>query len=124
MAKRIPYWSNDRKIFPMTKTDYVKKGGKGVKVNETKELISRNQSKNVLNKTGLPFERSHRLTVQDHYKHSEPYDTFQSIGPSGDRKTVWYVDFPTGYRNYYKLRDKHYANKRNYQERKNNKPKK
>ena len=56
MAKRIPYWSNDRKLYPMTKTDYVKKGGKWVKVNETKELISRNQSKNVLNKAGLPFE--------------------------------------------------------------------
>lgn len=25
MAKKIPYYSNDRKLFPMTKTEYVKK---------------------------------------------------------------------------------------------------
>ena len=28
MAKKVPYYSNDRKLFPMTKTEYVRRGGR------------------------------------------------------------------------------------------------
>ena len=86
MAKKIPYYSNDRKLFPMTKTEYVKRGSRWFPVAREQEMISRKQAGYVLDKRGLPFERSHRLEKRDRYRHNEPYDTFSSISPDGQKK--------------------------------------
>ena len=60
MAKKVPYYSIDRKLFPMTKTEYVRRGGRWFPVSREREMISRKQAGYVLDKHGLPFERSHR----------------------------------------------------------------
>lgn len=86
MAKKIPYYSNDRKLFPMTKTEYVKRGSRWFPVAREQEMISRKQAGYVLDKHGLPFERSHRLEKRDRYRHNEPYDTFSSISTDGQKK--------------------------------------
>ena len=65
MAKKVPYYSNDRKLFPMTKTEYVKRGSRWFPVSREQEMISRKQAGYVLDKHGLPFERSHRLEKRD-----------------------------------------------------------
>lgn len=85
MAKKVPYYSNDRKLFPMTKTEYVRRGGRWFPVSREREMISRKQAGYVLDKHGLPFERSHRLEKRDRYRHNEPYDTFSSISPDGQK---------------------------------------
>lgn len=103
MAHKIPYYSNDRQIIPMTQTDYVKRGSRWVAVSSETQNISRNQSKMILDKKGLPFERSHRLEKRDKYKHDNPYDTFSSISPDGLRKSTWHVDFAKGDENYLRL---------------------
>lgn len=103
MAKKVPYYSNDRKLFPMTKTEYVKCGSRWVPVSTETEMISRRQAGNVLDPRGLPFERSHRLERRDRYRHNEPYDTFSSISPDGRRRSVWHVDWQTGHENYVRL---------------------
>ncbi len=121
MAKRLPYWDNDRRIFPMTKTDYVKCGSKWVPVKQETSCISRNQTKYVLSKQGLPGERSHRLEKRNRYGHNEPYDTFSSIRCDGLKKSTWQVDFEQGNKNYIKLRNKHYYDKERYAKKKKNK---
>lgn len=118
MAKRLPYYSNDKPIIPMTKTDYVLRGGKWVAVNQETKNISRNQAKNVLSKQGLPFERSHRLEKRDRYGHNQPYDTFSSISPDGKQKATFQVDFQQGDKNYIKLAHKSYYDKQRYKKRK------
>lgn len=120
MSKRIPYWSNDRKLFPMTKTDYVRRGNRWVPVDEETELISRKQTGYIFNKLGLPFERSHRMEKRDRYKHDEPYDTFSSISPDGKQKTVWHVDWNAGNANYRRLANQSYSAKQAWRKRKNN----
>lgn len=117
--KRLRYYDNDRPIFPMTKTEYVKCGSKWVAVKQETTTISRNQTKNVLSKQGLPFERSHRLENRDRYGHNEPYDTFSSISPDGTQKSTWQVDFKKGYDNYTRLARKSYYDKQRYKKRKN-----
>lgn len=119
MAKKIPYYSNDRKLFPMTKTEYVKSGSKWIPVRQEKELISRKQAGYVLDKRGLPFERSHRLEKRDRYRHGEPYDTFSSISPDGQCKSEWYVDWMKGHENYMRLSRQSYAAKEAWRRRKN-----
>lgn len=121
MAKKVPYYSPDRKIYPMTKTDYVKRGSRWVEVSKETELISRNQTKYVLNKQGLPFERSHRLEKRDMYGHFEPYDTFSSISPDGLNKTTWYVDWVKGDDNYRRLQYQSVGAKQAWRKRKENK---
>lgn len=96
MAKRVPFNSWDRKLFPMTKTDYVKSGSRWVAVNQEKKMISRRQAGYVLDSRGLPFERSHRLVKRDVFRHNEPYDTFSSISPDGRKKSEFYVDWQAG----------------------------
>ncbi len=121
MAKRLPYYDNNKPIIPMTKTDYVRRGGKWVEVNSETRNISRNQTKNVLSKQGLPFERSHRLEKRDRYGHNEPYDTFSSISPDGTQKSTWQVDFRQGHENYIRLARKSYYDRQRYKQRKVNK---
>lgn len=121
MAKKVPYYSPDRKIYPMTKTDYVKRGSRWVEVNKETELISLNQTKNVLNKRGLPFERSHRLEKRDKYRHFKPYDTFSSISPDGQNKSTWYVDWVKGDDNYRRLQYQSVGAKQAWRKRKGNK---
>lgn len=36
MAKKVPYYSNDRKLFPVTKTEYVKRGSRWFPVAQEK----------------------------------------------------------------------------------------
>ena len=103
MPKKVPYYSNDRKLFPMTKTEYVKRGSRWVPVSTETEMISRRQAGYVFDPRGLPFERSHRLERRDKYRHNEPYDTFSSISPDGSRRSVWHVDWQTGHENYVRL---------------------
>lgn len=103
MAKRVPFNSWDRKLFPMTKTDYVKSGSRWVAVNQEKKMISRRQAGYVLDSRGLPFERSHRLVKRDVFRHNEPYDTFSSISPDGRKKSEFYVDWQAGEKNYLRL---------------------
>lgn len=118
MAKRLPYYSSDKPIIPMTKTDYVLRNGRWTAVKSETTKISRNQTKNVLSKVGLPFERSHRLEKRDRYGHNEPYDTFSSISPDGMQKSTWQVDFRQGNENYVKLAHKSYYDKQRYKKRK------
>ena len=111
-------YSDDQKHIPMTVTRYDKKGKGWVKRSEEKKLISRNQAKVVLDKRGLPFERSHRLEKRDRFGHSEKYDTFTSIRGDGEAKTVWSIDFEQGNKNYQKLRKKSYADRQRYKKNK------
>ena len=39
MAKKVPYYSNDRKLFPMVKTEYIKSGSKWIPVSREGEFI-------------------------------------------------------------------------------------
>lgn len=119
MAKKVPYYSNDRKLFPMTKTEYLKSGSKWIPVSKESEFISRKQAGYVLDKRGLPFERSHRLEKRDKYRHNEPYDTFSSISPDGRQKSEWYVDWNTGHENYIQAARRSYAAKKAWERRKN-----
>ena len=82
------------------------------------EMISRKQAGYVLDKHGLPFERSHRLEKRDKYRHNEPYDTFSSISPDGQQKSEWYVDWNTGHENYIRAARRSYAAKLGWQRRK------
>ena len=120
MVKRNHYkaWDPRHKHIPMTKTDYVRKGSKWVKVNSEKSIISNQQASWVLSKTGLPCERSHRLEKRNRYGHSRSYDTFSSISPDGRNKSTWYVDFAQGDKNYHKLLDKRYYDQKRYKKRK------
>ena len=111
MAKKVPYYSNDRKLYPMTKTEYVNRGGRWFPVSREQEMISRKQAGYVLDKHGLPFERSHRLEKRDKYRHNEPYDTFSSISPDGRQKSEWYVDWNAGHENYIRAARRSYAAK-------------
>ena len=108
MAKRYSVFSRKHKHIPLTKTDYVKSGGKWKPINVEHDVISDEQAGWILGSAGLPFERSHRLEKKDHYGHSHPYDTFSSISPDGMQKTKWSVDYATGDRNYSKLVRKSY----------------
>lgn len=53
MPKKVPYYSNDRKLFPMTKTEYVKRGSRWVPVSTETEMISRRQAGYVLTRAGF-----------------------------------------------------------------------
>lgn len=119
MAKKYHAWDLRHKHIPMTKTEYVKSGSKWVKVNSEKSIISEEQAKWVLSKTGLPGERSHRLE-RTRYDHSRMYDTFSSISPDGKRKSKWFVDFGQGYKNYQKLMNKRYYDQQRYKKKKLN----
>lgn len=106
MMKSI--FSKDHKHIPMAKAKFVKIGGKWELVNVEQEMISSNQAELILGSNGLPFERSHRREKRDRFGHNHPYDTFLSISPDGSEKTVWFVDFAAGDRNYSKLVRKHF----------------
>lgn len=114
MSRRLHYYDSDYKYIPMTRTDYVKDGSKWKPIKSKKELISRNQSKLVLNNIGLPFEKSHRLEKRDKFGHNEKYDYFSSISPDGKNKSSWQIDFYTGHKNYIKNSKKYYYNKNYY----------
>ena len=85
MAKKVPYYSNDRKLFPMTKTEYVKRGSRWFPVSREQEMISRKQAGYVLDKHGLPFERSHRLEKRDKYRHTSRMTRFRPYLPTDSK---------------------------------------
>lgn len=118
MAKKYHYYDNKHKHFPLKKTTYVKRGSRWVESDVENSIISREQTKYVLDKRGLPFERSHRLENRHRYSHNEPYDTFSSIDPTGRKKVTWEIDFRKGYENERKLRAKYYYDKQRYLKRK------
>lgn len=109
---------SDKPIFPMTKTDYVKKGSKWSPVNTEESKISQNQTKMVLAEEGLPFEKSHSHKKRDRFGHMEKYDTFSSIAPDGQRKTTWFVDFAKGNENMHKAVNKSYYDRMRYKKKK------
>ena len=117
MAEKYHAWDPRHKHIPMTKTEYVKKSGKWVPVKVEKDIISHQQAKWVLSKTGLPFERSHRLEKRK-YDHSNQYDTFSSISPDGNNKSTWFVDYGEGYKKYQKLMNKRYYDSVRYKKKK------
>lgn len=119
MAKKVPYYSDERRLYPWTKTKYVKRGSKWIPVAQEKELVSRRQAGYVLDKRGLPFERSHRLEKRDRYRHNEPYDTLSSISFDGQTKWVHYIDWNKGHENYVRLAHQSYAAKEAWRKRKN-----
>ena len=102
-GKRVSVYSADHKHIPITRTDYVKRGGKWVKTGSETYMGSRNNAQLTLSKQGVPFERSHRLTKKNRYGHSHPYDTFSTISPDGKQRTVFYVDYEQGEKNFSKL---------------------
>ena len=118
MNKHYSVFSRKHKHIPMTKTDYIKSGGKWKAVNVEHDIISDEQAGWILASAGLPFERSHRLEKVDRYGHSHPYDTFSSVSPDGTQKTKWFVDFATGDRNYSKLVRKSYYDRQRYKKKK------
>ena len=104
--KRYKWDDNNRPLYPVTKTDYVKRGGRWIPVNQETELLSLKQTGYILdNKHGLPFESSHRFEKYDKST-KETYDTFSSISPDRTKKSTWFVDFAQGRRNYRKILDK------------------
>lgn len=105
-------------VVPDDETEYVKRGSLWFPVSREQEMISRKQAGYVLDKHGLPFERSHRLEKRDKYRHNEPYDTFSSISPDGQKKSEWYVDWNTGHENYIRAARRSYAAKLGWQRRK------
>lgn len=115
---RYRIWDLRHKHIPMTKTNYVRSGNKWVEVDSEKSIISNQQANWVLSKSGLPGERSHRLEKRNRYGHSRPYDTFSSISPDGNNKSTWYVDFAQGDKNYNKLINKSYYDRKRYKIRK------
>lgn len=120
---RGSYYSADHKHYPMTKTEYVKQGGKWKEASKEDSLISRNQIDMVLADQGLPFERSHRHENRDRYRNNVKWDTFSSISPNGDRKTTWQVDFHKGGDNERRLADKRYYDRQRYLKKKAEKSK-
>ncbi len=117
-SKHIPYWHKDKRYIPMTKTTFVKRGSKWIPTNTESNLISSEQAGWVLNKHGLPCERSHRLEKRDRFGHFEKCDTFSSISPDGQTKVQFQVDFASGRENYNKLARKSYYDKQRYNRRK------
>lgn len=111
-------YSADHRHIPMTKTDYVRQGGKWKESGKEDSIISNNIAQRVLSKEGVPFEKSHRLTKKDRFGHSHPYDTFSSISPDGQRRTVWNVDYAKGDENYRKLVRKAYLDRMRYKKKK------
>ena len=111
IKRRYSVYSRKHKHIPMTKSDYVKNGYRWVLVWEEKETISEEQATWILDSAGLPFERSHRRYKRDRYAHSHPWDTFESISPDGTQKSVWFVDFVTGDKNYSRLVRKSYCDR-------------
>lgn len=101
MAKKIPYYSNDRKLFPMTKTEYIKSGSKWLPVSRESEFISRKQAGYVLDKHGLPFERSHRLEKRDKYSITSRMTRFPlfppTVGKSPNGMSIGMQDTKTTY---------------------------
>ena len=112
---RGSYYSDDHKHFPMTKTTFVKVGGRWKQAGEPEQrMISRRQAEMTLADEGLPFEQSHKHYKKDMYRHDHKWDTFQSISPDGDEKSVWYVNYPEAYRKERKLADKRYYDRERY----------
>lgn len=117
-TKKVSVYSSKHRHIPMTKTDYVKVGGKWKPINVEHDVISREQAGWILGNAGLPFERSHRLEKKDRYGHNNPYDTFSSISPDGKQKTKWQVDFAEGERNFSKLVRKSFNDRQRYKRKK------
>ena len=117
-ARKVSVYSSKHRHIPMTKTDYVRQGGRWVPVHEEREMVSREQAGWILGSTGLPFERSHRREKKDRYGHEQPFDTFSSVSPDGRRRTKWYVDFAQGDRNLSKLLRKSFNDRMRYKARK------
>lgn len=117
-TKRLPYYHKDKRYIPMTKTTFVKRGKKWIPTNKENDLISSEQASWVLDKRGLPCERSHRLEKRDRFGHMEKYDTFSSIAPDGQTKVQYQVDFAQGRKNYNKLARKSFYDKQRYDRRK------
>lgn len=115
--KRLPYYHEDKQYIPMTKTTFKKRGSKWVETDTDKSVISRKQASWVLDKHGLPCERSHRLEKRDKFGHSEKYDTFSSISPDGSTKVQYEVDFRKGHENYVKAARKSFADRQRYKAR-------
>ncbi len=107
-------WDKRHKHIPLIKTEYTKKGSKWVKVNTERSIISNQQAEWVLSSSGLPGESSHRLEKKDRFGHSKKYDTFSSISPDKSKKSVWFVDYAQGDRNYNNLINKFYYDQRRY----------
>ncbi len=115
----VSVYSPKHKHIPMTKTDYVKQGSKWKQVGDPeKSIISREQADMVLDKRGVPFESSHRLTKKDRFGHNERYDTFSSISPDRTQRSVWNVDFAQGDKNYRKLANKSFYDRMRYKKKK------
>lgn len=117
-SKHIPYWHKDKRYIPMTKTTFAKRDSKWIPTNTESDMISREQASWVLDKHGLPCERSHRLEKRDRFGHFEKYDTFSSISPDGRTKVQYQVDFARGRENYNKLARKSIYDKQRYCNRK------
>lgn len=111
-------YSDKHPHIPMTKTTYEKQGSKWKPTATENEVISREKARLILDKKGLPFEKSHRLEKRDRFGHNEPYDTFSSISPDGMKKSTWSVDFAKGLENYRKLQDKSYYDRMRYKKKK------
>ena len=111
----VSVYSSEHRHIPMTKTRYVKQGSKWVQSGEPEtEIISPNKAQLVLSKQGLPFESSHKLEKRDRFGHSHPADTFSSISPDKQTKTVWNVDYAKGNENYNKATRKAYYDRQRY----------
>ena len=120
-AERHPVsvYSDKHRHIPMTKTRYVKEGGKWKQVGEPeKSIISREFANNVLAKEGLPFESSHRHSKKDRFGHMNKYDTFSSVSPDRTERSVWNVDFAKGDENYRKLQKKSFYDRMRYKKKK------
>lgn len=117
-TKRLPYYHKDKRYIPMTKTTFVKRGSRWIPTNTETDVLSREQASWVLDKRGLPCERSHRLEKRDRFGHNEKYDTFSSISPDGKTKVQYQVDFARGREKYNKLARKSYYDKERYKRRK------
>lgn len=118
-TKHYSVYSNKHPHIPLTRTDYVKQGGKWKPINVENETISEERASLTLADAGLPFERSHRHEKRDRFGHSRKWDTFSSISPDGDQKTTWQVDFAKGDENYRKLAKKSYYDRQRYKAKKN-----
>ena len=102
-GKRVSVYSSDHKHIPITRTEYVKRGGKWVKTESETYMGSRNMAQRILADTAQPFERSHSRKKADRYGHSHEFDTYQTISGDGSQKCVWHVDYAQGERNFSKI---------------------
>lgn len=117
-GKRVRYKDiSDVPLYPVTKTNYKKVGGKWQKASSSKEMINSKQTKWTLDPRGLPGEKSHRHFKTDRSS-NEYIDTFESVAPGGKEKTRWFVDFRTGNNNKCRRYNRLYHQRQVYKSRK------